>query len=121
MKWVYVAGPYTLPDPVDNTNKTIKIADILVQHGFFPIIPHLTLLWHLVTPRPPQFWYDYTMGLMGRCDIILRLPGYSKGGDLEVEQATEQGQPVYHSLEELLESEEGDFNGLQLADIVIQS
>ena len=57
------------------------------------------------------------MGLMGRCDIILRLPGYSKGGDLEVEQATEQGQPVYHSIEELLLSEEGDFDGLQLAGI----
>ena len=120
MKWVYVAAPYTLPDPVENTNKAIKAADELIRHGFFPIIPHLTLLWHIVSPRPEQFWYDYTMGLMGRCDIVLRLPGHSKGGDQETEAATANGQPVYHSLEELLGCEQGDLDGISLAGSDLQ-
>lgn len=42
---VYIAGPYTNPDPVANTHNAIKIADQLYVDGVcVPIIPHLTLL-----------------------------------------------------------------------------
>ncbi len=93
-KWVYIAGPYTHPDPVENSHKAIEVADSFVSLGFIPIIPHLTLMWHLVTIRPPQFWYDYTAELLKRCDLVYRMPGKSKGGDEEVALAKELGIPV---------------------------
>jgi hypothetical protein len=95
MKWVYVCGPYTHPDPVENSNRAIKVANRFVAVGFTPIIPHLTLMWHLVYPAPAEFWYDYTMQLMFRCDVVYRMKGESKGGDLEVEEARKAGIPVF--------------------------
>jgi hypothetical protein len=95
MYWVYVAGPYTNPDPVENTNKAIKVANRLVACGFTPIIPHLTLAWNLVSPYPAKFWYDYTLQLMFRCDAVYRMKGASVGGDVEVEEARKAGMPVF--------------------------
>jgi len=101
-KWVYIAAPYTIPDPVENTHKAIEMANKLILEGIFPIVPHLTLLWHAVTPFSSKFWYDYTLELMKRCDAVLRIPGESAGADLEIKTAQKLGMPVYYSVEELL-------------------
>jgi len=100
---VYVAGPYTHPDPVENTHKAIGAADALAEVGHIPFVPHLTLLWHMVSPHPLQFWYDHDMGWLEVCDALLRLPGPSTGADAEVARATELGIPVYHSIDDLPE------------------
>lgn len=107
-KWVYVAAPYTNPDPVENSHVALKVADALEALGVVPIIPHLTLMWHLVTPRQAQFWYDYTMELMKRCDAVYRVPGKSKGADLEEKEARRIGIPVllnWHELKAWLSKE----------------
>jgi len=100
-KLIYIAGPYTHPDPVQNTHCACKIADELIFDGFIPYIPHLTLLWHLITPRNAQFWYDYDDRLLERCDALLRIPGDSVGADKEVLWAEELGIPVFYSIGEL--------------------
>jgi hypothetical protein len=90
--WIYVAGPYTHPDPVENTHRAIRVGDHLESLGFVPIIPHLSLLWHMVVPHPdPQFWYDITAEWLKRCDLVYRLKGASKGGDEEVALAMKLG------------------------------
>ena len=92
---VYVAGPYTRPDPVENTNKTIQLASELIEEGLVtPLIPHLTLLWHLVIPKPLEFWYEYDIALLARCDALYRLEGESTGADREVEFARANSIPV---------------------------
>ncbi len=91
MKWCYIAAPYTVPDPVQNTHRVIKFAEKVIQKGYMPIIPHLTLLWHAVTPKPAEFWYDYTMEIMKRCDMVIRLSGFSEGADKEVAMARQLG------------------------------
>jgi len=91
MKWCYIAAPYTVPDPVQNTNRVIRFAEKVIKKGYMPIIPHLTLLWHAVTPKPVDFWYQYTMELMKRCDMVIRLHGFSEGADREVEMARQLG------------------------------
>ena len=101
-KLVYIAGPYTHPDPVRNTHRACMIADELIYDGFIPYIPHLTLLWHLVSPRNAQFWYDYDFHILKRCDAVLRIPGESTGADKEVELAKEWGIPVYYSRKDLM-------------------
>jgi hypothetical protein len=99
MKHVYVAGPYTHPEPVENTHKAIRVANRLVACGFTPIIPRLTLAWNLVSPMPAKFWYDYTLQLMFRCDIVYRMAGDSVGGDIEVAEARKAGIPVFMEID----------------------
>jgi len=100
-KLIYIAGPYTHPDPVQNTHRAITVADELIYHGFIPYIPHLTLLWHLVSPHNTQFWYDYDKHILKRCDAVLRIGGDSIGADQEVALAKECGIPVFYSMEDL--------------------
>ncbi len=99
---IYIAGPYTHPDPVRNTHRAIKIADELIEEGLIPYVPHLTLLWHMVTPRQEQFWYDYDYFILKRCDAVLRISGESTGADSEVALAKQYGIPVFYSMEELM-------------------
>ena len=91
---VYVAGPYTKPDPVENTHRIIEIADRLWDLGVVPVVPHLTLFWHFLKPRSYQEWLDYDLHIMARCDAVLRVPGESHGADGEVAEALARGQPV---------------------------
>jgi hypothetical protein len=91
---VYVAAPYTQPDPVQNTHAVIKIADALLDAGFTPLVPHLTLAWHLVSPKPYSAWLAYDRHLLARCDVLLRVPGYSHGATQECAFADELGIPV---------------------------
>lgn len=87
---LYVAGPYTNPDPVINTHAACRVGTALIEHTtWIPMIPHTSLLWHAVTPRPVEFWYALDLALMERCDAIVRLPGPSVGADNEVRVARE--------------------------------
>lgn len=100
---VYLAAPYTNPDPIVNTHETIKVATLLVEDGrVTPIVPHLSLLWHLVTPRPIEFWYAYDLEVIARCDFVLRLAGISTGADAEVKEAERLGIAVFYDVHELL-------------------
>jgi hypothetical protein len=99
---VYVAGPYTHPDPVSNTNAVIVLASELVDEGLVtPFVPHLTMLWHAISPRPLDFWYEYDIAFLGRCDALYRMEGPSTGADREVEFAHARGIPVFTSRDEL--------------------
>ena len=100
---VYLAGPYTNPDPIENTHNTVQIAATLADGGIVtPFIPHLTLLFHAITPRPLEFWYEYDLSVLARCDAVLRLPGASTGADREVEYAQAKQIPVFHDSDALL-------------------
>jgi nucleoside 2-deoxyribosyltransferase len=101
-RYVYLAGPYTHPDPVENTNKTILVADALRDLGFVPFVPHMTLLWHMVKPHEPDYWYAYDLEWLAQCDVLLRLPGDSWGADEEVKFAIAHDIPVVRSVDELL-------------------
>ena len=91
---IYVAAPYTQPDPVQNTHAVIRIADAMLDAGFIPLIPHLTLAWHLVSPKPYDTWLAYDRHLLVRCDVLLRVPGYSHGATQECTFADELAIPV---------------------------
>lgn len=93
---VYLAGPFTHPDPMVNTRKMTRVAEAILRLHVTPIIPHLTLLWHLIRPRPQQFWLEYDLQLLARADVVLRIPGKSDGADVEVTQARHLNIPVLH-------------------------
>ncbi len=92
---IYVAGPYTAPDPVRNTNSVCRVAMALYeQTDWCPVVPHLSLLWHAVVPRPERHWLDYDLHLLRSCDAIVRLPGFSLGADGEMAEAERVGLEV---------------------------
>jgi hypothetical protein len=92
---IYVAGPYTHPDPVENTHATCRVAMAIYERTeWCPVVPHLSLLWHAVVPRPERHWLDYDLHLLRACDAIVRLPGFSRGADGEMQEAERIGLPV---------------------------
>jgi len=98
---VYIAGPYSHLDPVVNTRNAILAGEELSKRGHIPYIPHLNLMWHMVAPHEPSFWYAYDLEWLPCCDALLRLPGASTGADNEIEQAKALGMPVFYSIEDL--------------------
>lgn len=93
---VYIAGPYTRPDPVENTHGVINLASEMIDEGLVtPVVPHLSLLWHLVAPRPLDFWYAYDVAILRRCDALFRIAGASTGADMEVQFAEAHDIPVF--------------------------
>ena len=93
---LYVAAPYSQPDAVHNTHVVIRIADALLDAGFVPLVPHLTLLWRLVSQKPYERRLAYNRQLLARCDAVLRVPGDSRGADQETEYAERLGIPLIH-------------------------
>lgn len=99
---VYVAGPYSHPDPVENTNTAIRWGDRLMGDSLVvPLIPHLSLAWHFVSPHPETFWYEYDLHLLMRCNALLRIPGMSTGADMEVGFANDHDIPVFYGITSL--------------------
>lgn len=98
---VYVAGPYTNPDPIRNTHDAVRWAEKVMRTGeLTAFVPHLSLLWHMVSPHDDvEFWYEFDLTMLARCDAVFRFPGASSGADREVAFAYERGIPVYTSLE----------------------
>jgi len=96
--YVYVAGPYSKGDVMDNIHRAIRAANWLMDAGYTPFVPHLTGIWHLVTPKPYWAWLEYDNKWLRKCDAVLRLDGESSGADKEVELALELGIPVYYDL-----------------------
>ena len=101
---VYVAGPYTSPDPVENTHNAILVGMDLSKTGLAAvIIPHLSMLAHMVTPEPYQFWLDFDLDQLRHCHALFRMAGDSSGADAEVAKAHEWGIPVFTNYDELLQ------------------
>ena len=92
---LYLAGPYTRPDPIVNVNGACRVATIIIeQTEWVPMVPHLTMLWHAITPRSIGFWYALDLIHLAHCDAIVRLPGASIGADHEMGHAESIGLTV---------------------------
>lgn len=92
---VYIAGPYTSPDPVLNVRRAVKMGERVAASGAVPIVPHLSMLWHLVSPQEIDYWYQYDLEILLHCHALIRLVGASPGADREVEFAERAGIPVF--------------------------
>ena len=101
-KLIYIAAPYAHPDPIENTNKVIKIAEQVIQAGHIPYIPHLNLLWHIVVPHPPEFWYAYDLAILKRCDALLLVEGLSEGVEREVQFAIDNNILIIYGIDNFI-------------------
>ena len=106
---VFVAGPLgngdtaSLADRNRNVMRALEAADSLLEHGFVPVVPHLSEFWHRVSPKSYDTWLWLSTYQMSRCDFVLRLSGMSKGADHEIAVAHTLDIPVVDSIGELIE------------------
>lgn len=101
---VYVAGPYSQPDPAINVNRAVQVAAVLLDEGHVvPVLPHLTHLWHLIAPRSYEEWLAYDLHILAACAALYRMPGESAGADAEMEWAGRHDIPVFFSVPPLYE------------------
>ena len=98
---IYVSGPYTKGDQMMNIRNAILAADQLYSLGHIPYVPHLTGFWHMVTPRSWEEWLRIDRAFIPCCDALLRIPGESKGADIEMAYARALKIPVYFNLEDI--------------------
>lgn len=100
---IYLAGPITKPEPMENVHDAVVIATQLLDSGLVvPFVPHTTALWHMITPRPYEVWMAYDFAVIEHCAAVLRIDGESMGADREVAHADNLGIPVFYSVDELL-------------------
>jgi Domain of unknown function (DUF4406) len=99
---VYIAGPYTKGDVAVNVRKAYEAANTLADLGFAPFVPHGTHFWHMIFPRPYEFWLELDKEFLPFCDALLRLTGESSGADGEVELARQLKIPVFAEIDGLV-------------------
>lgn len=98
---VYIAGPYAKGDVAVNVRNAIGTADLVLDLGHIPYVPHLIHFWHLLHPHPHHVWLALDRKWLLLCDAVFRLPGKSIGADMEVKLAKSLGLPIYYNLDEV--------------------
>ncbi len=101
MKLIYIASPYTLGDVAENVAIQMNAAHKIMNMGHCPIVPLLSHYLHIHRQRPYKDWLEMDLAIIPRVDILLRLPGKSKGADKEVALANNLNIPVAMGWEEL--------------------
>lgn len=94
-KLVYVAGPLTTGDIEFNVKEAIRVGNALIEAGYAPIVPHLSVHMDRVSPWPYETWMEIDFALLEVCAFVVRLPGDSPGADRECFLAMALGIPVY--------------------------
>src|SRR5262245_4927589 len=65
---IYVAGPYSKGDVAVNVRNAFEAANQLADLGFAPFVPHSTHFWHMLFPRPYEFWLTLDNQFLPYCD-----------------------------------------------------
>jgi hypothetical protein len=112
---VLIAGPYlsgTDNDPRKigaNRERLESYALPIWERGHLPMIGEWLVhpIVHSAGARAAgdavfnAYQYPVAQRLLSRCDAVLRIPGASRGADLDVARARELGLPVYSDVAEL--------------------
>lgn len=97
---VYVAGPYS-SHPEANLDVALNVSDAIVDMGADPYIPHLCHYRHARRPRHYDYWIAEDLRWLLVCDALYRIPGFSRGADMEVAVARWRGIPIFEDMESL--------------------
>ena len=102
-KRVFISSPYTVGDTAENVRSQHDAFNSLVSLGHIPFAPLLSHYQQLIHPMSWQEWMDWCLVWVGQCETVLRLPGVSKGADIECAWANELGIPVIFTYDQLVE------------------
>ena len=102
---VYVAAYYTA-NPAHGMAEAMRAWTELVDLGYLPYVPHTSFLLDVVHPHSPEFWYEYDLGILKRCDMLYicddERTDESSGVSLEIAYAHGRGIPIFYGLTHLL-------------------
>jgi len=76
-------------------------ANAVLDAGFIPIIPHVSAVLELFSPRGREFWLNLGLEQLDMADGLFRIAGESAGSDVEERAARQRNIPVFHDLREL--------------------
>ncbi|MDE2104094.1 MAG: DUF4406 domain-containing protein [Patescibacteria group bacterium] len=108
IKYVYIAGPYSTGDCVQNSHEAMEVWEQLRSLGFIPFCPHWSLIQHLVIPLEYEQWLAFDFEWILRCDALLRLPGESSGADREVAFCKAHGIPMFETVTAIMAARNGN-------------
>ena len=104
MIYVYIAGPYSKGNLLKNVDNAVQAGEKLLKYGYAVYVPHLTHYWEWYHAQHPyEFWLEFDMAWLRKCDCVLRIPGESSGADEEVRLARTLNMPVFDSINKLNE------------------
>jgi len=119
---ILVSGPYVTgtdgdPDKIrQNLARMEALALPLFGKGHLAVVGEW-LAWPVIaaaggdshqSEQFSRYQYPVAHRLLHRCDAVLRIPGESRGADLECDLARELGKSVYTSLDEIPDVDEPD-------------
>ena len=99
---IYIAGPISnghaanARDIYKNVREAEKYYEALIQNGWTPICPHLSYHAWLGFANDVHWdrWIELDLDLIDSCAAVLRIPGESKGAEVEVVYAKEHDIPI---------------------------
>ena len=99
---VYIASPYTIGSKLANVDRSMKVANELIELGFTPFIPLLNHFQNNEYPQSEKVWLSLDLDWVEVCDCVLRLGGESEGADQECAYADKMCIPVFRSVEQVV-------------------
>ena len=89
-------------DIAANIHVAITAGDSLVELGYMAYVPQVSHLWHMVSPKPYEYWLSLDLAILKHCTAVLRLRGESKGADIEVKFAKDNNIPVFFNIPDVV-------------------
>lgn len=104
----YIAAPYTNKDPwiqECNIRAAEAIGKRVAEIGAVPIIPHSNTRSYFTGVNTPGWWYDATLELLRRSDVLVLGQDWrsSKGARKEMAEALGRKMPIFESVHPLFE------------------
>lgn len=102
MRVAYVAGPYRSKAGIHgikaNINAAMDVARQLWLMGYAVVCPHGNTALMDGVDAPDSIWLDGDIEILGRCDLIVMIPGWeaSSGAQGELQAALDIGLPAYY-------------------------
>jgi hypothetical protein len=112
---VLISGPYMTGTEGDEAKIAANLARMesmalpVFERGHLAVVAEW-LSWPVIkqaggsdhaSTQFAQYQYPAAHRLLSVCDAVLRIPGESRGADIECDLAREWGKPVYTSINEL--------------------
>jgi hypothetical protein len=102
---VYIASSISAPTEREvraNVRRNLAMATTLGKLGFAPMAPAADYYWPDREFAEWSDWLAMDLPWVRRADAVLRLPGASRGADLEERVARRAGVPVFNDVESLV-------------------
>jgi len=98
---IYVAG-YFSANPMHGTANAMLAFKTLLAAGWLPYVPHASIVLDMLSPAPPEFWYEYDLGVLQRCDFMYVCPDeatkHSTGVTDEILFCTKNDIPILYKI-----------------------